>query len=346
MKNKLFVFMGYPGCGKSSLAKKIAIKETDLYLSSDELREEIFGFRDQTHNKELFAELHRRAIEHASIGDTYIDATNLTRKDRLRTISQFNKLYELHLICVLRSIDELVAVNEDRRINSPTEYIPDEIFKTILGRFQLPTYDEGWEKIDYYFITTSFSPLESYFDYKCREDIAHDNPHHPETIKEHISYLLECCEKLDKSEELKFISNYHDNGKFYVKLYNEEKGYSQFLGHAAVSAYIYLINRATEHMYINHDIFGFIANLHETIDTNKFITEYYGIYYHDLPYTLHDVDSLCHSLSKPSKPIKYMYRRANCKDDSVLKLAELLLEFNGIDRMREGDENAGKTSTS
>lgn len=332
---KLFVFMGYPGSGKSYISKKMASHESDLYLSSDELREELFGFRDQDHNKELFEELYRRLLEHKDVGDVYMDATNLSRKDRLRVLSQVQRKYELHLICVLRPIDEIVEVNNARQ---GEEHIPDDIFKRILGKFQLPILEEGWDDIQYYFNTTKFSPVESILYYTDLPDLDHDNPHHNESLKEHLDYVTHMSLEKSNNKYVQIIAPYHDIGKYFVKTYNEEKGYSQFVGHASVSAYIYLMNNLIHHMYENHIVFGFIDNAYKVIGTYDFILVYYGIYYHDLPYSLDNRKDILHSLEKPSKQIIQLYKRY-CKKKTLEELADTIIEFNSIDKLREGDND-------
>ena len=107
----VYILMGYPGSGKSTLLSQLANPETDLCLSSDNIREELFGFRDQEHNQEVFATLYQRALDYSDTGSIYIDATNLSRKDRAKTIEKLRKYYSLHLICVLRPITEIIEVN-------------------------------------------------------------------------------------------------------------------------------------------------------------------------------------------------------------------------------------------
>ena len=342
---KAYVFMGYPGSGKSTIALKMTSHDTDLYLSSDKLREEMFGFRDQTRNQELFEELYKRAIDHAGIGDVYVDATNLSRKDRLKVIDNLHKHYSMNLICVLRPIDEIVDVNNERAVSKPDEFIPDEILKRILGKFQLPVHNEGWDKICFYL---NYNNL-TYFDYAGRPDMAHNNPHHPETIKEHIDFVNKICIELGKSAQISEIARYHDLGKFFVQTYNEDKGFSQTIGHAAVSAYIYLVDHMFYLYQLQKDTSKSSVIENDDLFTYSFITTFYGIYYHDLPYEIARAyhtneeikQALEHSLSKPSKGIRYLYDNFAEKitDDPIEHLAHILLEFNKIDRMREGDNN-------
>lgn len=337
--NRLFVLMGYPGCGKSFFISQIRLKPTDLVLSSDALREELFGFRDQTRNDELFTELYKRVTEHSEIGDTYIDATNLTRKDRMRIVERFKKLYELNIICFLRPIDELIEVNNQRK--DTKEYIPEDIFKKILGRFQLPTYDEGWKSINFKINTTKENMEDALFDYKNIEDKPHNNPHHPETIKEHIDYCVNYCKDNDKVPILTELSAYHDLGKFFVQTYNEEKGYSQTIGHASLSAYIYLVDASIKYLVaynkqqnIEGNTFNRTFDIYGMSNIKSILLMYYLIYYHDQPYACPDRESLLKSLSKPSKPLHFLEKENILYIDLI---TDLLIGFNQIDRLREGD---------
>lgn len=341
-----YVLMGYPGSGKSTLLSQLANPETDLCLSSDNIREELFGFRDQEHNQEVFATLYQRAIDYTGTGNIYIDATNLSRKDRAKTIEKLRKHYSLHLICVLRPITEIIEVNAQRLKDKPDAYIPDDILKHILGKFQFPTYSEGWDEIQFCYNATKLE-LPYVFDYNALEDIAHDNPHHKETIKEHIDFINRTCMEQGKSPQMCEIARYHDLGKFFTKVYNKEKGYSQTMGHAAVSAYIYLVDHITYMLHMQQQFGGKLDE--QTMFSFGFITSYYGIYYHDLPYEIHkeglskeeEINLLIKSLKKPSKGIVGMYKKFgdDIVKDPIEFLANLLYDFNQIDRMREGDVN-------
>ena len=150
--NNLYVMMGLPGSGKSNYAENMLRKEEYNNIkrfSSDDLREEMFGFRDQTHNDILFAELNRRVIEHSKVGDVIYDATSLTKKDRKRIIETFKKYFDnFYLICMIRPINDLINVNIMRE--GSAEYIPvDILLNKIFIKFEMPTLDEGWNNITY-----------------------------------------------------------------------------------------------------------------------------------------------------------------------------------------------------
>ena len=342
-KHKMYVFMGYPGSCKSSLSKTFAEDKNALYLSSDETREKLFGFRDQTRNKEVFEYIKKLAVEWASTGDCVLDATNLNRKDRMRIMNDYKKYYEMHLFCMLRPIDEIIEVNNRRKDVAPEQYIEENSLKRILTRFQLPTKEEGWKTISFKLVTEKFDINEAKFSYKDRDDIKHDNPHHSETVKQHIDFITSYCEKNHTVEWLRNLGFYHDLGKFFVNIYNEEKGYTQFIGHAAVSAYIYLIDTVIDYVVYyakqrgtdpieDISLYGRYISLFNFSNLGDVLNMYYLIYYHDQPYSCETKEHLINSLSKPSKPLLYWQKEGKL---NIEMFADILIGFNKIDKMRE-----------
>ena len=55
----LNIMIGIPGSGKSSYATKYLLTNNSVYLSSDDIRIELYGFEDQTHNTEVFERMKR-----------------------------------------------------------------------------------------------------------------------------------------------------------------------------------------------------------------------------------------------------------------------------------------------
>lgn len=326
--NKLIVMIGYPGCGKSWLSKQLeALEENCLRVSSDEIREELFGFRDQSHNDEVFQELHRRIHEHSSIGNCIYDATNLSVKTRKRIVNEFKDEYELEAILVVRPIRELVAVNEGR---SEIERIPSSALKRMFGTFEIPTYVEGWGHIQTFLNITSSNESFCRTDIEKLSDQEHDNPHHKETIKEHIYKCIEYAkEHYGEHSDVYQIACYHDIGKFFVRSFNQEKGYSQYIGHANLSAYIFLTNILITYSKVCADVENNIYTKY--LMTNpSFWVVYFGIFYHDRFYAFdNDVEAVKHNLTKPSKSISYWLQDNNMYD--VDSFVEILNNFHEID---------------
>ena len=58
------MMVGLVGAGKSYKAQELSEEYNATIFSSDELRAELFGnVNDQSHNQELFVELHKRIKE-------------------------------------------------------------------------------------------------------------------------------------------------------------------------------------------------------------------------------------------------------------------------------------------
>lgn len=314
--------MGLPGSGKTEYSKNL-IKDPCLNnpkrFSSDELREELFGFRDQTHNDILFEELNNRVINHSKIGDVVYDATNLTKKDRKRLANIFRDHFNnLYITCIIRPINELIEINNARK--DTKEYIPEDILSRIFTRFELPTADEGFDDIDFHLVTST----DKQFKIADVEDVDHDNPHHNETLKEHIMLTTGAAftSKSINRDLLETLAYYHDLGKFYCRKYNEEKGYTQYIGHANISAYIYLSDIAVMAKLVNY--------ISDSVPfSHRHYFMYYAILYHDAFYAMLEEERVLKSLSKPSKSICNIF-----SEDEIIELVGLLKEFNVIDRLR------------
>ena len=82
MPNKLYILIGVPGVGKSTIANKLKNKNT-ICLSSDDIREEyIENIEDyQKHNAKVFEIMNNKTFELLKEGKNVIyDATTLSRK--------------------------------------------------------------------------------------------------------------------------------------------------------------------------------------------------------------------------------------------------------------------------
>ena len=95
---KFIMFCGLSGSGKSRYIKDYVKRlRKENYnvevLSSDAIRESVFGdINDQTHNKEVFNIIHKQIAawtrkEYDANDILIIDATNLTRKNRMAMLN-------------------------------------------------------------------------------------------------------------------------------------------------------------------------------------------------------------------------------------------------------------------
>lgn len=248
IENKIvrFVMMvGIPASGKSTKAKLLSEKMDAVWLSSDNLREELFGdVKCQDRNKELFEEMNRRAIELLNSGRSVVyDATNLNSKKRKALLSQIPKGVYKYCIYMVTAPQQAVVrdTNRDRVVGSKTI---DRMYKTA----QIPMYHEGFDLIMHYplhhrldnkkeFIMPN--TYEEYVDFlnenSCGEcvDLAQDTPYHTLSVSRHMYYAYEEI-KDSVDEDLKIALLLHDIGKPYCKVFNGK--YASFRGHDDVSA--------------------------------------------------------------------------------------------------------------
>lgn len=234
LRNKLFMMIGLPASGKSTIAKEISESEGAIIVSSDEIRKELLGdINDQSNNELVFKEVEKRIIEGLKEGNVIYDATNINYKKRIAFLQRLNKLeVEKIAIMVATPYEDCLIRNSQRE-----RKVPEEVIKRMYYNFYVPQYFEGFDDIqikytnDYMFF---FSDLE---------DIKQDNPHHSLTVLEHCKKTEEILQKDNKrlSIPINFASRLHDIGKLKTKTFINAKGettdIAHYYNHEKVSAY-------------------------------------------------------------------------------------------------------------
>ena len=98
VENLFIMTVGVPGSGKSTYFKKMKDKANWVYISSDDIRAELFGSaQDQKHNQEVFQEMRKRSAE-AIIQNKniYYDVTNVIRKKRKNFLKDMKNVAQGH----------------------------------------------------------------------------------------------------------------------------------------------------------------------------------------------------------------------------------------------------------
>lgn len=241
----LNIMIGIPGSGKSNYAKKCLINDNTEYLSSDGIRIELYGFEDQTHNDVVFETMKKRTLNALRDGkDVIYDATNLSKKRRSGIISEARKLgtqINAYLCCTP------INIILERNITRVERQLPWDKLVQMIQSIEPPMYYEGFDNI--YLIDGGM--YDDVYDYnfliKNCEGYSQDNPHHNETLEEHIKAVTKKAENLGKrltlrndAEILRQAARHHDFGKLYTKSFNDKKGYCVYYGHDKVSTYLYL----------------------------------------------------------------------------------------------------------
>ena len=241
----LNIMIGIPGSGKSNYAKKCLINDNTEHLSSDDIRIELYGFEDQTHNDVVFETMKKRTLNALREGkDVIYDATNLSKKRRSGIISEARKLsaqINAYLCCTP------INIILERNITRVERQLPWDKLVQMIQSIEPPMYYEGFDNI-YLIDGGMYNDVYDYnFLIKECSNYNQDNPHHYETLEEHIKAVTKKAESLGEkltlrndAEILRQAARYHDFGKLYTKSFNDKKGHCVYYGHDKISTYLYL----------------------------------------------------------------------------------------------------------
>lgn len=138
---KMYVLVGLPGAGKSTLCKGMSA----VVLSSDAVRAELWGDEAvQRDARKVFAVVYTRAKHALMEGkDVIIDATNITRKARKQAIMVAQSC-GVECVAMIAVCDAETAW---QRNASRSRVVPREAFDKMVARYSAPSTDEGFAEI-------------------------------------------------------------------------------------------------------------------------------------------------------------------------------------------------------
>lgn len=236
MKNKpkLFVLVGLSGSGKSTFAQELAEKENAVIVSSDAIREEVFNnYEDQKHNAEVFTIFHKRIREALENKHNIIaDATNITMKSR-RAILINVKGLDVEKICYVlpKAFEDCITDNKDRE-----HPVPDYVLDKQIRKFQVPFYNEGFDKI----VIKNFHNRASKISIiNVMNNFDQKTPYHNKTLGRHCYYTARLFEKYNYPRYYMLSAMYHDVAKLYTQSFDKD-GIAHYYGHAEYSGYLFL----------------------------------------------------------------------------------------------------------
>lgn len=233
--NKLFLMIGIPASGKTSLAEDIAKSEDAIIVSSDNIRKELYGDENiQGDNNKVFRILEDRIIKGLKANKNMIyDATNISYKKRMAFLQRIKKLeVEKIAVMVATAYEDCIVRNSQRE-----RKVPEEVIKRMYQSFYVPQYFEGWDDIQIRYTN------DYMFFFDDLVDIKQDNPHHSLTVLDHCIKTEEFLTKQNEqlSIPINFAGRLHDIGKLKTKTFINSKGektdIAHFYNHEKVSAY-------------------------------------------------------------------------------------------------------------
>lgn len=161
----LYVMVGIPASGKSTKTKELADKGA-VIISSDRIREEIFGDQDVQYtddwlrehgydgpddilskkafaNNIIFDLVFKRCSEYLSRGfDVVTDSTSCSRAVRKRVLESIKNASKR--ICIVMAVPFAECIRRNALRNRD---VPEHVMKRIADHFQFPSLAEGFDEI-------------------------------------------------------------------------------------------------------------------------------------------------------------------------------------------------------
>lgn len=271
------MMVGLPYSGKSYFVNKYKA-ENDEYISSDEIRKELYGDEsDQTNPNKVFEIMYKRTCKALSENKSvWYDATNIKSKYRIHLLNslkhKFNDVhYKCYVMCTPLKILLIRQQNRDR-------FVPATVIDKMIRQFEVPMYYEGWDEIELVRMPDIVTRFNADRYLETNKNIAHDNPHHTLNIFEHMQlastkYHEDMVKENNVEEHVIYNTlKYHDIGKYYCKTFIDAKGIksniAHYYNHENVGAYYILTSNIIDSDYALL-IIAWLINNHMKFYTNN-----------------------------------------------------------------------------
>ena len=144
----LYVLVGPSGSGKSTFAREYVRYHHGVWMSSDNIRKELYGDESiQRDHAKVFDLMFRRTVECLKRGESVIyDATNLFSKRRRHLIRQVRAAVNFH-ICVKAMVFNVPFEELIRNDTLRNRTVGEGVIRKQIAQFQVPCYEEGFDEI-------------------------------------------------------------------------------------------------------------------------------------------------------------------------------------------------------
>lgn len=148
MKTTLFLMVGYPGSGKTTVSGYIQELTGAVHIWADKERQEMFGETYQTdHSDELYEKLNKRTFDLLKSGTSVIYDTNFgLRSDREKLRDLADKAGARVTVIWLtanKSVSWARIKNKAKNSGSRVFEMTEKDFDRVADKFQVPEEDES-----------------------------------------------------------------------------------------------------------------------------------------------------------------------------------------------------------
>lgn len=144
--SKVFILVGISGSGKSTWAVDRVNKTQAVWVSTDNIREALFGDATIQAQGDRVFEMAREQLESAlrnNIEEVIVDATNVDAKSRAQFI-KLSKNYNAHVVAVCFDVPLKTA---QLRNGSRTRVVPSFVIERQFNKLNFPIVSEGVDEI-------------------------------------------------------------------------------------------------------------------------------------------------------------------------------------------------------
>lgn len=300
-KSKLIIMCGISASGKSTIAKQLAEKENAIIISSDAIRAELCdgNISDQSKNEEVFKLYHKRIRENLLAGNNIIaDATNIILRSRKAIFDAVNGIdCEKIGYIVVKKIEDCIEDNH----NNDRVAVPDYVIEKQVKKFQVPFYNEGFDKIIIDDLYGKYDPSWNLRIYLNMLNFNQQSHYHNQTLGKHCDFVVDMFKKYHYPDYYTIAAHLHDCGKINVQTF-DENGEAHYFSHENYGCYVLLTNyNNLRYMgYSNNEILDilFLVNYHMlpmNWDTNKTKEKWkkiFGNYRYQLLLDFHECDKM------------------------------------------------------
>ena len=207
-----------------------------MVVSSDGIRAEWYGDENILGDaSKIFREVELRCRA-ALFNDRNVvmDATNLNAKKRKNFLNQMPTGHQYKCVVMCTPFDECYARDCKRE-----RHVGFEVLARMVRNFQMPYYNEGWDKIELVFPPHD---VELIGHDHLQEELVFDqkNHHHSMTVGEHEQAAANYASDNDFPYLVRCAANWHDCGKIHTQSPPDSNGDCHYRGHDSVSAYYYI----------------------------------------------------------------------------------------------------------